>query len=523
MVNFKNNNLIEGFFTVCDAVGVTIGKNGGLGLIDTGELGAPNATKDGITIARNIHFFEDRTATIKEQAIQKEKALGANMAKTASAVTLLKVGDNTTTTLVIAKALVAATKKRKNIFSKSEYYLNPKVKLGIDEAYDDICRSLAKLSETCTEKTLGNIATTSANNDATIGAMIMEAYKAIGGNGIVDVREGDFTELVITNGMKLEKGFVSPFLINNQKKATFESNAATVIVYIGFEIDKCKQVIDYINANKNKAIIIIAERLPNEDFINKLARINAIENFNVTAVECPYFDTQRESLLHDIALYTGAEVFVQGVSDNLVVGTVEKATIDFETTSLVGGGGNSAKIKERVEELKSQGKKLKAKESEFNQKRIQRLEGTSATIVVGGSNGIESNEVKDRFDDAIAAVKSAMLEGYIVGGGAGLVYIAKNLNQTFHNKDVQFGYNCLKTAIKEPFKQICKNSKRNYKDYITIASQNYGMGYNANTDEISNLLEDKIVDSKKSIRIAIEQAKTVVKLLLDTKVIITNN
>lgn len=495
------SKIIEGFFTVCDAVKVSLGTEGGYGVLENDVLGFPIITKDGISIARKI--FSDN----------KMINMGMAIAKQASAQSLIKSGDSTTSTLVLAQAIVNATEK------DGEYFFNKKVEQGINEAYKDITKNLDKLSKKVNKSSVKKIARVSANGDKEIADIVFKAYEKVGKSGLIDVQEWDkpYTSLKHTKGMKLSKGFYSPFLINNQNVGVFEGEEVVVIVYNGFEIHKSEAVLNFINDNSRKTILIIAERVTSEDWIREIYKVNQA-GYNICVVECPEFDKKREALLEDIAIYTGAEVFVQGVSEKVVAGKLSKLLVEQNQTSFF-QDELSEQVKERVDQLKSQ--LATTSDRDFFNRRISNFEGTSATILVGGMSPQETKEKFDRVEDSVCAVKSALQEGYIVGGGAALVYVSTKLDRVFENHDIQFGYNLMKKAIEAPFRQICINARRNPEDYIQSARDNYGFGYNAATDEVANLFKDGILDSKRSINVALEQAKTSAILLMNIKVVVT--
>lgn len=498
-----NSEIIEGFFLVCDGVKVTLGSEGGTGVLENEQLGFPILTKDGISIARRI-FSEN-----------KKVDMGAAIARQACARSLTLSGDSTTSTLVLAQAIVNATKK------DGDYFFNKKVEQGINEAYNDIVKNLNKLAKKVTPSSVKKIARVSANGDKDIADVVFDAYKQVGQSGLIDVQESDnsITTLKHTSGMKLNKGFYSPFLINNQNTGVFEGSDVTVVVYNGFEIHKSEAIINYINDNKGKPLLIVAERVNSEDWIKDIYRVNQSKaGFDVCVIECPFFDQKREAMLEDIALYTGGKVFVQGTSEEVIPGNVSKLLVEQNYTSFF-QDEIALGVAEKVEQLKNQ--LATTADKDFFIKRIANFEGTSATILVGGMSPQETKEKFDRVEDSVCAVKSALQEGYIAGGGAALVFIATKLERTFENEDIQFGYNLMKEAIESPFKQICINARRDPENYIAFAREKYGRGYNATTDEVADLVKDGILDSKRSIQVALEQAKTSAILLMNVKVVVT--
>lgn len=239
--------------------------------------------------------------------------------------------------------------------------------------------------------------------------------------------------------------------------------------------------------------------------------------YNVTLIEAPEFDVKRTALIGDIADYVGAEVFVQGTSKEVKAGKVDKVIVEQHHTSLIQTEVND-KVLEKIVNLKSQ--LNNTSEAEFFQKRIQNLEGKSVTIFVGGITPEETKERFDRVDDATKNVKSSISEGYLVGGGCAMVYISGKMNSKFDNKYVQKGYDVIKEAIKKPYLQICSNARIYGEQYIEDIQYNYGMGYNVKKDTFVDLLKDGVIDSAKSLRIALENAKSQAILLLNVGVIV---
>jgi len=502
----NNQRLLNGFNLVCDAVKQTLGAEGKLCVMPGQLEGTLNVTKDGISVAKRI-FPEDQ-----------HERIGAFLAKEVSLRSLSEAGDSTTTCLVIAQDLI----------SNINHY-NKKVEQGIDVAKKEIEEYMNFFSKSTTDKDIKRIAYVSSNNNEDIAEIVSQAYKFAGKNGVIEVRKKDkgLTELITSNGIVLKKGMESPFMTNTDKNR-FEAENVVIVCYEGILegdshiaefLQKCKD-------NKDKNIVIIAEHF-SEDVLVRLIDMHTRGILNICAVQAPMFDNKRIALLRDTALYTGGEVFLRGSSTTVKAGRASKVVIDNNSTFIM-VEEISQKVKDKVESLK---KELETTtDEEFTKTRISNLEGTSATILVGGITPVEIGERYDRVDDAVCAVRTALEEGYICGGGAGLYFISTVMD-TKLEKDAQKGYNALKKAIQKPFKQICTNANRDYRDFTNEGSFNfwkrnplkeYGTGYNATKDKLSDLIEDGIIDSTKSIRIAIENAVSVSKLLLNTNVVISN-
>lgn len=506
----NNNRLFEGFFTVCEAVSQTMGAQGRLAVMESEFMGTPIVTKDGISTAKQIYFKD------------KQKNLGAHLAKQVAAKTFVVAGDSTTTSLVLSKALVENTKRttKKYPWSKaeSEFFFNKRVEKGMEYAYREVCQHLEDLSQEIKAEDVLNIAKISANNSEEIGRMVYDAYVAVNGQGIIEVRQNNTqikSTLDIQKGLKLEKGWMNPFLINNQKNAKFEAENAVVIVYEGY-LGADEKVQNILQEHSDRPIIIIAERF-HEDTLIKLVEINQRGQLDITVVQAPDFDVKRKAILEDIAAYTGAEAYLQGSDSAIIVGEVEKLIVSEGTTYFI-QSEQSERTKQRIEDLKGQLEEVTDKV--FIQKRIQNLEGLSATITVGGITESEVKEKFDRFEDSVASVMSAREEGWIAGGGSALCYIAGQMDSYLLDSEEQFGYNVFRETLMAPMTQICINSRRDPKTYLNASKETYGVGYNAYTDELSNLVEDSVIDSTKSIRTALENAKSVCTLLLNTSVVI---
>lgn len=501
----NKERLLKGFLETCTAVGKTMGSEGSLAIYESEMMGMPIVTKDGISVAKSMYYQD------------KHMSMGNYMAKQAALRTVLEIGDSTSTSLVLAKAIVESSLKRENIFCKKPVY-NKKVEQGFQIALDEVKERLHALSSETTEEDILKIATISSNNNKEIGSVILEAYKAVGTEGIVDFKENSDstkTELSVTNGMLLPKGMVSP-LLKNSNSGNFEAEEVLVVVYSGYEIGSSKEVFDFINSNIKKPILLIVERVQDEDFVHRIASGNQ-NGFNICLIECPFFDSQREMLLEDIALYSGGKVFIQGSGVPVTPGVVDRVVISSNTSSLI-KKDISEEVKDKIADLEIELKSTK--EKTFIKRRIQLLNGVAATINVGAVTESERKEIFDRVEDAIHAVKAAVEEGWVAGGGATLVHISKNMRQDLHSVDVQLGYNIVKKAILSPFYQICDNANRDGSDYIG-STNFYGYGYNAVKDETSNLIEDGVIDSVKALRVSLENAVSVSKLLLNIKVVVS--
>ena len=503
--------LYEGYLLVCDAVASTLGSEGKLALLENLNVNlAPDITKDGVSVAERIRF--------------KDKVLnfGALQAIASAARTLQLSGDSTTTTLVFAQGFL------RNIDKKS---FNKTVERGIEKGFKDAVEYIKELSKPVDRELLIRIATTSANNDEEIGLKIVEAYDKVGYNGIVEVKK-DYsslkTEVISQNGMKINKGYLSPFFINNQHKGVWEAENVLVACLETWQSDD--NIMNFIKSSRwdesgNLRPILFFMEKENGEFKEKLISLIEANHINACLVVAP--DGHNELMcttnIKDLALFTDGISYHPNHSE-VVCGFADSVIVDFDKTTVV-KKKVSKEVGKTIKELKA-----KVKKDDFTKERIQRLEGVSCLISVGGNSANDINEIFDRVEDALSSVKSAVPEGYIAGGGSTLLYISDKMYADFENKDEQIGYNLVKTVLQEPAKRILVNANRKQrdnalyfwqKDYLCPSTKTYGVGYNAKSDKISNLLEDGVIDSAKSIRVALDSAKdSAVKMLL-TNVIVT--
>jgi len=498
-------DLLEGFDIVCNAVKRTLGAEGKLAVLENTQMGVPKVTKDGVSVARHI---------VENDPVKYQ---GVLLAKQAAIKTLVEIGDNTTTTLVLAQSLI------KEIGDN----FNKKMEFGIEEAHKDAQRYLNKFAKKTNKKTVRDIATVSANNDKNIGEIIARAYEeSNNGEGIIDsvqsIKEKSVS-LKVSTGMKLDRGWFTPSLINNEPKGIFEAENCNVLVFEGYEIHDSEEVKSFINSKKNKgeAVLLVVERLGDPTFATeKLAKV-VMSGASVMLIEAPMYrdDDSRIQTMRDIALYTGGKVYRQGQQEPLEAGLAEKVTVNLNSTNI--SNARNQEVEEKLKELKNlQGQDAEI-DTDFLNHRIKTLEGKSVTVVVGGDIEVGASEVFDRVDDAIKAVKSVLLEGSLAGGGSALAYISNLMNRSFENKDMQYGYDAFKRALLSPLKQICENARREPDEHLKKAFEIYGWGYNGTTDETSNLLKDSIIDSKKGISVALKNAKATAILILNIDVIST--
>lgn len=517
MTNLKisdTDKLDKGFLATCDAVAKTLGAEGKLAVLENLQHNLPpDITKDGVSVAQRIRFAD------------KFENFGALQAISAAAQTLAQSGDNTTTCLVFSQGFLR--KIRRSLFNK-------KVERGIEIAIEEVKERI----KTCALPILENkdilfkLAKTAANGDELIASAVLEAYDSVGYEGIVDTAKNyqtDKIEVITQNGMKFKKGYASPFFINNEQKAVWEAKNCMVLCLETWEPNET--IYNFLKNNRideegNKIPILIFMEKEHAGFREKLITLIEAGHLDCCLVIAPDGHSEHKCVtnIRDLALFTDATPY-HPEKDLLKAGFADSITVTFDEM-LVVRDKVSDEVTNKIQELKSM------EQNEFLNERIQRLEGVSCLISVGGESMNDINEKFDRLDDSLKAVRTALPEGYIAGGGSTLIYISHRMKKKFNNEDVQLGYDLVKTVLLEPAKQILKNANRQEptwiekkifgsKSYFDKARTNYGYGYNAKTDEISNLIEDGVLDSAKSIRVALQSAKEASIKMLLTQVIAT--
>lgn len=507
----ENNNVLlgdyqdldYGFVTSCRAVACTMGAEGKLALIDTNE--SFTTTKDGISTLRSIRFA------------QKTQSWGAMMAIKGAARILEQSGDSTSTGSVLMMNYLL------NLDRKD---FNKAVERGMNFAMEEVYGHLAKLSKKALKKDLKKIAKVACNNDEKLAKVIVEAFEYAGKNGVVHSiinPNSEKVELIKQDGLLLDAhGYASPHFVNKQdKKIAFEGENVAVILAATW--DYSPEIIAsiqtfYQDKPRSTPLIVFTER-PNADMTEKLVGIKQV-GYNICLVATNGYDEfESETLLNDIANFTSAKVYnPRDPGSKIVYGLADKVVSTFENTSLVVHDVPQV-FKDTLAQLEKMDKK--------DVRRIQRLKTKASVISVGGITPGHAKEIDDRVDDAMSSYRTTTKEGYIVGGGAGLVYVSGLMNSKMRTEEEQRGYDLVKTVIQTPFLQILQNSNRNDvskvgggKDYLNPVKREYGKGYNAVTDELSNLFDDGIIDSKLSIRIALESSMAVAIQMFNIGVIV---
>ncbi|MCQ2177058.1 MAG: chaperonin GroEL [Bacteroidales bacterium] len=502
----------EGADALANAVKVTLGPKGRNVVVDK-KYGAPHVTKDGVTVAKEIEL-EDKFAD-----------MGAQMVKEVASKTNEQAGDGTTTATVLAQAII--TEGIKNVTAGA----NPMdLKRGIDKAVAAVVADLKKQSQSVGEdySKIEQVATVSANNDGNIGKLIADAMAKVGRDGVITVEEakGTETEVKVVEGMQFDRGYISPYFMTDGDKMEAELNNPFVLI-TDKKISTMKDLLPVLEpvAREGRELLVIAEDVDGEALttlvVNKLRG-----SLKIAAVKAPGFGDRRKDMLQDIAILTGGQVIAEERGLTLetatpdMLGKAEKITINKESTTIVGGAGDKAAIKERTEQIRKQ---MAATTSDYDREKLQerlgKICGGVAVLYVGATTEVEMKEKKDRVEDALNATRAAVEEGYLPGGGVAYIRSASCLDGfKGDNEDETTGARIVAKAIEEPMRQIARNAGVEGSVIVQKIKEGKGdFGYNARTDEYANMYEAGVIDPTKVARVALENAASVAGMFLTTE------
>jgi len=508
--------LRRGVDALANAVKVTLGPKGRNVVIEK-SYGAPTVTKDGVSVAKEIEL-ED-----------KIENLGAQMVKEVASKTADIAGDGTTTATVLAQAII--THGMKNVAAGA----NPMdLKRGIDKAVETIVGELKKISQEVGDdiSKIEQVASISANNDPTIGKLIAEAMAKVKKEGVITVEEAKGTETYvdIVEGMQFDRGYLSPYFVTNADKMTTELDSPMILIY-DKKISNMKELLPVLEpvAQSGRPLLIIAEDVDGEALATLV--VNKIRgSLKIAAVKAPGFGDRRKAMLEDIAILTGGTVIseergykLEGATIDML-GTAEKVTIDKDNTTVVNGAGTHDDIKARVNQIKSQ---IETTTSDYDkeklQERLAKLAGGVAVLYVGAASEVAMKEKKDRVDDALAATRAAIEEGFVAGGGVALVRAGQVLvGMKGYNDDETTGIALVARAVEEPLRQIVENA--GLEGSVVVSKVKEGkddFGFNAKNDVYEPMFAAGIIDPTKVTRVALENAASVAGLLLTTEATIT--
>ena len=517
LIKFRDDarqSIVEGLNTLADAVKVTLGPKGRTVVLDRG-FGAPTLINSGVIVAKEIEL-EDRFAN-----------LGAQMAKEVASKTSEMAGDGTTTATVLAQAIV------KEGMKYVAAGLDPMdLKRGVDSAVETVVAELKKLSRPCaTNQEIAQVGTISANGDKAIGDIIAKAMATVGDGGVIKTEDGRgmVNELETVEGLQFDRGFLSPYFINDAEKQRVVLDDVYVLIHekpIG-AIQELLPLLEQI-IKANKPLLIIAEDVTGEAFATLV--INAMRGLlKVCAVKAPGFGDRRKAMLEDIAIVTGATVVTEETGLKLekatleILGHARRVEIDKENTTLIGSEGQQPKIKARIAQIKAELDKTTSDyDREKLEERIAKLSGGVALIKVGASTELEMKEKKSRVEDALHATRAAVAEGIGPGGGVAYLRAGLALDQLHGDNMAQSaGIKIVRRALEEPLRQIVINAGGEPSvviEKVLHGSGNYG--YNAATGEYGDLPAMGVIDPTKVTRLGLQNAASIASLILTTDCVI---
>ncbi|WP_306012337.1 MULTISPECIES: chaperonin GroEL [unclassified Allomuricauda] len=511
------DGLKRGVDKLAEAVKVTLGPKG-RNVIISKSFGAPQVTKDGVSVAKEIEL---------EDALED---MGAQMVKEVASKTNDQAGDGTTTATVLAQAIVK--EGLKNVAAGA----NPMdLKRGIDKAVEALVADLEKQA-----KKVGNdsdkikqVASISANNDDAIGDLIAKAFAKVGKEGVITVEEakGTDTYVDVVEGMQFDRGYLSPYFVTDTDKMIADLENPYILLF-DKKISNLQEILPILEpvAQSGRPLLIIAEDVEGQALatlvVNKLRG-----GLKIAAVKAPGFGDRRKAMLEDIAILTGGTVISEERGFSLenasldMLGTAETVTIDKDNTTIVNGSGNASDIKARVNQIKAQ---IETTTSDYDkeklQERLAKLAGGVAVLYVGAASEVEMKEKKDRVDDALHATRAAVEEGIVAGGGVALVRAKKVLEKlATESLDETTGVQIVAKAIESPLRTIVENAGG--EGSVVIAKVLEGkkdFGYDAKSDQYVDMLKTGIIDPKKVTRIALENAASVAGMILTTECALTN-
>jgi len=506
--------MFRGVNILANAVKATLGPKGRNAVLDK-SFGAPTVTKDGVSVAKEIELKD------------KFENMGAQMVKEVASNTSDEAGDGTTTATVLAQAII-----REGLKAVSSGRNPMDIKRGIDKAVIAAVEEIRKLSKPCKDnKAIAQVGTISANSDESIGKTIAEAMEKVGKEGVITVEEGSGlqNELDVVEGMQFDRGYLSPYFINQQANQTVELEKPLILL-VDKKISNIREMLPLLEAvaKAGRPLLVISEDVEGEALATLV--VNNIRGIlKVCAVKAPGFGDRRKAMLQDIAVLTGGTVISDEVGLQLEKATVndlgdaKKVVVEKENTTIIDGAGKASDIKGRIESIRQQAEEATSDyDKEKLQERVAKLSGGVAVIKVGAATEIEMKEKKARVEDALHATRAAVEEGVVPGGGVALIRAQKALDKLEGaNEDQTVGIRILSRSIEEPLRQIVENAGEDAAVVLNAVKAGKGAyGYNAGTGEYGDMLEEGILDPAKVTRLALQNAASVAGLLLTTEVMI---
>jgi chaperonin GroEL len=508
------HKMFAGVNVLANAVRVTLGPKGRNVVLDK-NYGAPTITKDGVSVAKEIELDD------------KFENMGAQMIKEIASHTSDVAGDGTTTATVLAHAIL-----REGLKAVAAGMNPMDLKRGIDKATIAIVAQLEKLSKPCEDdKAIAQVGSISANSDTEIGEIISEAMQKVGKEGVITVEEGSSieNELEVVEGMQFDRGYLSPYFINNQQSQGVELEEPLVLLF-DKKISNIRDLLPILEsvAKAGRPLLIVAEDVEGEALATLV--INNLRGIvKVAAVKAPGFGDRRKAMLQDIAVVTGGKVVSEEVGLSLEktslddLGEAKKIQITKENTTIIDGAGSAEDIKGRIDQINAE---IEESSSDYDkeklQERVAKLSGGVAVVKVGAASEIEMKEKKARVEDALHATRAAVEEGVVAGGGVAFIRARSAINKLKgDNDDQNVGISILRRAVEEPLRQIVRNAGGDPSVVLNAVVKGKGdYGYNAATDEYGDMIEMGILDPTKVVRYALQNASSVSGLLLTTEAMV---
>jgi chaperonin GroEL len=508
--------MVAGVNTLADAVKVTLGPKGRNVVLDK-SFGAPTITKDGVSVAKEVELQD------------KFENMGAQIVKEVASQTSDVAGDGTTTATVLAQSILNEGLKA------VAAGMNPMdLKRGIDKAVVAAVAEIQKLSKPCADDTaIAQVGTISANSDTQVGEIIAEAMKKVGKEGVITVEEGSGLEnqLDVVEGMQFDRGYLSPYFINNQDNMSAELESPFILL-VDKKIANIREMLPILEAvaKAGKPLLVIAEDIEGEALATLVVN-NMRGIVKVAAVKAPGFGDRRKAMLEDIAILTGGTVISEEVGLNLESATVDdlgscgRVVIGKENSTIIDGAGKAKDIQGRVNQIRAQ---IEETTSDYDreklQERVAKLAGGVAVIKVGAATEVELKEKKARVEDALHSTRAAVEEGVVPGGGTALIRVLKKISTLEgDNADQDRGVKIALTAMEAPLRQIVTNAGEEASvvaDKVKASKGNNG--YNAATGEYVDMVKAGILDPAKVTRTALQNAASIAGLMITTEVMITD-
>ena len=509
------DELKKGVDALANAVKVTLGPKGRNVILEK-KFGAPQITKDGVTVAKEIELADAYQNT------------GAQLVKSVASKTGDDAGDGTTTATVLAQAIVGVGLK--NVTAGA----NPMdLKRGIDKAVASVVETIQDMSENVGDNydKIEQVATVSANNDPEIGKLIADAMRKVSKDGVITIEEAKGTETTIgvVEGMQFDRGYLSPYFVTDAEKMECVMENPYILIY-DKKISNLKDLLPILEpaVQSGRPLLIIAEDVDSEALTTLVVnRLRA--QLKICAVKAPGFGDRRKAMLEDIAILTGGVVISEEKGLTLeqatmdMLGSCEKATINKDNTTLVDGAGDKKAIQDRINQIKAElANTTSSYDKEKLQERLAKLSGGVAVLYVGAASEVEMKEKKDRVDDALCATRAAIEEGVVAGGGTTYIRAQEALKAVKgDNADEQTGINIICRAIEEPLRQIVSNAGEEGAVVVQKVREGKGdFGYNARLDKYEDLREAGVIDPAKVARVALENAASIAGMFLTTECLI---